>query len=243
MKMLSLFSGIGGIDLAAQWAGMETVAFCEINKFCQQILHKHWQDVPIFTDVRNINKERLINEKIPQIDIIAGGFPCQPYSIVGKRRGQQDVRNLFPEMVRIISEVRPRWVVGENVVGFKSLGLDSLLTELEGAKYKAEAFAIPALAVAAPHERYRIFVVANALELGRDHDIPEPPGWVKIDTRTWNGRLLDQPGLLRVVDGLPSRLDYTTKARLEAIGNAVCPQQIYPILKCIKHIDDTIKAS
>lgn len=240
MNMLSLFSGIGGIDLAAQWAGMNTVAFCEINPFCQQILHKHWNNIPIFTDVHNITKERLENEKIPQIDIIAGGFPCQPFSIVGKRRGTKDVRHLFPEMVRIISEVRPRWVVGENVVGFKSLGLDSLLTGLEGAKYKAEAFVIPAVAVQAPHERYRVFVVAHACELGRDYDIPESQGWPEIDTRTFNGRLLDQPGIRRVVDGIPSQLDYTSKARLEAIGNAVCPQQIYPILKYIKDIDDII---
>lgn len=84
MRMLSLFSGIGGIDLAAQWAGIETVAFCEIEPFCKKVLKKHWPSIPIFDDIRNLNKEVLINADIGGIDIVAGGFPCQPFSIAGK---------------------------------------------------------------------------------------------------------------------------------------------------------------
>lgn len=103
MNMLSLFSGIGGIDLAAEMAGIKTVGFCEIDPFCQQVLKKYWPSVPIYPDIRKIHKETLVNDKIPQIDILCGGFPCQPFSTAGKRRGKEDDRNLFPEMLRLVT--------------------------------------------------------------------------------------------------------------------------------------------
>lgn len=247
MKMLSLFAGIGGIDLAAQKAGIETVAFCEQNTFCQKVLHTHWPHVPMISDVKNITRRMLDREGINHIDIIAGGFPCQPFSTANRnRKGLDDERSLFPEMLRIVSEVRPAWVVAENVMGFKSLGLDSLLAELEKIHYAARTFIIPACGVAAPHRRYRIFVVAHAHGYGWTNDLHRPPttGWSalpKSNPRTWNGRLLDQPGIRRVVDGLPSRVDKLTKSRLKALGNAVVPEQIYPIFKCIKSIDQMIR--
>jgi len=247
MKMLSLFTGIGGIDLAAQKAGIETVGFCEQNEFCQKVLHKHWPCVPIISDVKNITKEMLDNAGINKIDIIAGGFPCQPFSTANQnRKGLDDERSLFPEMLRIVNEVRPTWVIGENVMGFKTLGLDPLLSELEKINYSARSFIIPACGVSAPHRRYRIFVVANANGYGWTDDMHRQTatGWSKIpksDPRTWNGRLLDQPGICRVVDGIPSRVDKLTKSRLKALGNAVVPEQIYPIFKCIKSIDQMVK--
>lgn len=243
MNMLSLFSGIGGIDLAAEMAGIKTVGFCEIDPFCQKVLKKHWPMVPIFSDIRTINKETLDNEKIPQIDILAGGFPCQPFSTAGKRRGTEDNRNLFPEMVRLIEEIRPRWVVGENVVGFVDLALDTLLADLESKNYTAKSFIIPACGVGAPHRRYRVFVVAHANGDGWADDLSRQiakrrSAVGKSDRGTWNGRLLDKSSICRVVDGVPSKLD---QSRLKALGNAVVPYQIYPIFKAIIAIDQNTK--
>src|SRR4051812_45727132 len=109
---LSLFSGIGGIDLAAQWAGFETVAFVEKDKFCQQILVKHWPEVPIYDEIKTFD-----GSVFADITLLTGGFPCQPFSQAGKRRGKEDDRYLWPEMLRVISEAKPTWVVGENVAG------------------------------------------------------------------------------------------------------------------------------
>jgi DNA (cytosine-5)-methyltransferase 1 len=121
MRMLSLFSGGGGIDKAAEWAGIETVAMCEIEPYCVEILKLRYPGVPIYGDVRELTAERLRNDGIGPIDIICGGFPCQPFSQAGQRRGTEDDRYLWPEMLRIIKEVRPTWFVGENVAGIVSM--------------------------------------------------------------------------------------------------------------------------
>lgn len=166
MRKLSLFSGIGGIDLAAQWAGMETVAFCEREAFPQKVLRKHWPDVPIYDDVCTLTAERLKEDGIigpgRTIDIISAGYPCQPESTAGKRRGKEDDRWLWPEVRRIIKEIRPGWFIGENVFGHVSLGLDTVLSDLEDDDYTVEAIVIPAAAVGAPHRRDRVIVVANS---------------------------------------------------------------------------------
>lgn len=170
MRMLSLFAGIGGIDLAAHWAGIETVAFCEIEPFCQKVLQKHWPGVPIFEDVRTINKQQLIEKGVigdeRAIDIICGGYPCQPFSNAGQRLGEEDDRHLWPEMLRLIKELRPTWVLGENVDGHVTLGLDTVLADLEREGYTTRAFIIPACGVYAPHRRYRIFVVGHSERSG-----------------------------------------------------------------------------
>jgi DNA (cytosine-5)-methyltransferase 1 len=241
--MLSLFSGIGGIDIAAENAGIKTVAFCEIEKFCQKVLHHHWPEVPIISDIHKINKEFLRNASIPtNIDIVAGGFPCQPFSTANpNRRGLRDVRNLFPEMLRIVNELQPTWVVGENVMGFKDLGLDSLFAEMEKIGYETRAFIIPACGVSAPHRRYRIFIVGtNAHGVQWNDDVHRQIWWPTSHPGTWNGRSLAKPGIPRVVNGVPSRVDKLTKSRLKALGNAVVPQQIEPIFRCIKAIDEII---
>ncbi|UIO41650.1 DNA (cytosine-5-)-methyltransferase, partial [Brevibacillus brevis] len=166
MRMLSLFAGIGGIDLAAHWAGIETVAFCEIEPFCQKVLQKHWPRLPIFDDVRTINKQQLIEKGVigdeRAIDIICGGYPCQPFSNAGQRLGEEDDRHLWPEMLRLIRELRPTWVLGENVDGHVTLGLDIVLSDLDKEGYTARAFIIPAAAVYAPHQRKRVFIVAHS---------------------------------------------------------------------------------
>ncbi|SCA87167.1 DNA cytosine methyltransferase [Bacillus glycinifermentans] len=164
MKSIELFAGIGGIALAAEWAGIETVAFCEREPFCQKVLQKNFPGVPIFDDVCTLNRQLLEEKGVIEpggtIDIISGGFPCQPYSIAGKRKGKEDDRDLWPEMFRIIKELRPTWVVGENVANFANMELDRTLFDLESAGYKGQSFIIPACAVDAKHRRDRTFVVA-----------------------------------------------------------------------------------
>lgn len=164
MKVLDLFSGIGGFSLGLERAGMETVAFCEIEEYPRQVLKKHWPNVPIFEDVR-----KLKGEDVGTIDVICGGYPCQPFSTAGKRRGTEDDRHLWPEVYRLLQETRARWFIGENVAGHISMGLDEVLSDLESENYTAQPFVIPACALNAWHRRDRVWIIAHS-------GLPEPPG-------------------------------------------------------------------
>lgn len=155
MRILSLFAGIGGFDLAARWMGWQTVAFCEKEPFCQKVLTKNFPGVPIHDDIHTLK-----GDQYGPVDLICGGFPCQPWSVAGQQRGSEDDRHLWPEMLRIIHESRPRWVVGENVAGIIKLGLDGVLADLEAEGYACQSFVIPACAVNARHRRDRVWVVA-----------------------------------------------------------------------------------
>ena len=160
MNVLDLFSGIGGFSLGLERAGaFHTVAFCEREPFCQAVLGKHWPDTPIYDDVRTIPTDRLGG-----IDLICGGFPCQPWSVAGKQRGAEDDRDLWPAMAALVKKLRPTWVIGENVRGFvnQPMGLQRSLSDLESLGYEAAAFVIPACAVDAPHRRDRVWIVANS---------------------------------------------------------------------------------
>lgn len=157
MRVLDLFSGIGGFSLGLERAGMETVAFCEVDAFCRQVLAKHWPNVRIHDDVRTLDG----NEYRGTVDVVCGGFPCQPFSVAGKRAGKDDDRHLWPEMLRIIREVQPRYVIGENVAGFVNMELDNCLSDLEAIGYACGAFVIPACAVDAQHRRDRVWILAN----------------------------------------------------------------------------------
>lgn len=161
MRVLDLFSGIGGFSLGLERAGMETVAFCEIEDYPRLVLAKHWPEVPCYEDIRELSGERLRADGIA-VDVICGGYPCQPFSTAGKRQGAGDDRHLWPEYLRLIQELRPSWVIGENVAGHISMGIDTVLSDLEGEGYAWEAFVIPAVAVDAPHRRDRVWIVANA---------------------------------------------------------------------------------
>lgn len=189
MRMLDLFSGIGGFSYAAQqvWCDdLEIMAFCEIDKFCQKVLNKHWPDVPIIEDIRSLDEETftdstgngleiggMAQQKSPRfsdghckiskarIDLLTGGFPCQPFSVAGKRKGNADERALWPEMLRVIKIFRPRWIIGENVAGFVNMGLDDSCADLEAEGYEVQPFVIPACAVNAPHRRDRVWIVAT----------------------------------------------------------------------------------
>jgi len=159
MKVLDLFSGIGGFSIGLEKVGFETVAFCEIERYCQEVLRRHWPDTPIYGDVKQLTGDQLRADGIIP-DVIVGGYPCQPFSVAGRQRGEEDERHLWPEVHRLIRELRPRWVICENVSGHIKLGLDEVLSTLEAEGYTVWPFIIPACAVDAPHKRDRVWIVA-----------------------------------------------------------------------------------
>ncbi len=155
MKFGSLFAGIGGIDLGLERAGMECIWQVENDEYCTRVLEKHWPDVTRYGDIRGLTP--------PPVDLIAGGFPCQPHSVAGKRRGAEDDRNLWPEFIRVIRELKPRYVLAENVPGIITTYIDTVLSDLEGEGYTCPPLNLPAVAFDAPHRRERIFIVAYTL--------------------------------------------------------------------------------
>ena len=158
---LDLFSGIGGFALAAKWNGYRTVAFCDNEPYAQAVLKKHWPDVPCHKDIREIRGDLYAG-----VTLLTGGFPCQPFSVAGKQRGKGDDRYLWPEMLRVIREARPAWIIGENVAGIVNMALDQVHTDLEAEGYEVESVIIPACGVDAPHRRDRVWIAANAIHNG-----------------------------------------------------------------------------
>jgi len=160
MRHVDLCSGIGGFALGFEWAKLSKPAlFCDIEPWSRQILTKHWPDVPVADDVKELARdpERLV----PDHDIITAGYPCQPFSMAGHRRGIEDDRHIWPEIFAIVQAKRPRWCVFENVFGHVSMGLDQVLSDLEGENYTCQAFIIPACALDAPHRRDRVWIIAH----------------------------------------------------------------------------------
>ena len=163
LKHLDLFSGIGGFSLGLEATGyFDTIAFCDYEPYCQKVLRKHWPWVTIYDDVKELNSERLSSNGHTKIDIITGGYPCQPFSIAGRQKGEQDPRHVWPEMFRLVKELRPTWVIGENVSGHIKLGLDTVLENLESEGYSARAFSISASSIGAVHQRERVWILAHS---------------------------------------------------------------------------------
>jgi len=162
----SLFSGIGGFDLASEWMGWTNVFHCEMNPFCNRVLNHHFPDAICYEDI----KQTDFSVHKGQIDILTGGFPCQPYSAAGKRLGKEDDRHLWPEMLRAIREIQPCWVVGENVLGLvnwnEGLVFEEVQTDLEAQGYEVQPYVLPACAVNAPHRRDRVWFVAHLADAG-----------------------------------------------------------------------------
>ena len=302
MTHLSLFTGIGGLDLAAEMAGFETVGQCEWADYPTKVLEKHWPGVPRWRDIRTLTGDSFYERTgLRTVDVISGGFPCQPFSVAGKRRGSDDDRYLWPEMLRVIQEIRPAWVVGENVAGIVNMALDTVLSDLESIGYSCQTLIIPACSAEAPHRRDRVCIVGNReqqgdllysnAESGKYPNVREsktgiqeqsgPCGLceamanadnrqrdeqdeeirtrrdashgggqnVAYATMRWEqGELTcgssprglggggwwpTEPNVGRVANGVPFRVD-----RLKCLGNAVVPQQFYPIFKAIAEIGD-----
>ncbi len=243
MRLLDLFSGIGGFSLAAQWVWgdeLEIISFCEIDPFCQKVLKKHWPNVPIEPDIKEMN-----GEKYRPIDIVCGGFPCTQTSTISaiksKRKGLDGKDSgLWWEYLRIVQEVGPLWVVVENTPGVLRWA-NTIEIGLERIGYRVSRLQRSALDCGAPHLRRRVFFVANALqqrwEKGQGVRItpsnaPLHPWFTAprgdwIETRTRNHRM---------DNGIPNRVD-----RIKALGNAVVPQVCYEILHFIKMIDEAAR--
>ena len=174
LKVLDLFSGIGGFSLGLESTGhFKTIAFCEKDEFCQKVLQKNFKNIPIEGDVRNVKGEKY------KADVVVGGFPCQSISIAGKQKGKDDDRFLFPEMLRVIKEVKPRWIIGENVQNLINISNGTILKEivegLENEGFEVQCFSISASSQGAWHKRERVWIIAsntnNRLSIGENQEI------------------------------------------------------------------------
>ena len=275
---LSLFSGIGGLDLAAEWAGFRSVGQCEWADFPTKILEKHWPDVPKWRDIHELTGEDFrARTGLRTVDVISGGFPCQPFSVAGKQAGKEDERYLWPEMLRVIADIKPHFVVGENVPGILRIAASDVVESLEREGYECVLFDFEAAAVGAPHRRERIAFVAHrksgpvedsdscgCIETGvfpeqqrrtesertsetvADAESAGNQGQIEFcKSKQATGRRemqfnpsfsterrlygwIPEPDVGRVAHGVPDWVD-----RIKALGNAVVPQQFYPIFRAI----------
>lgn len=227
MRVGGLFSGIGGLELAMERAGMEVVWVSEIDKLGCRVLRRHWPRVPNLGDITAIDWST-----VERPDVICGGYPCQPFSNNGHRRGGTDERHLWPFMLDAIRALRPRYVVAENVPGHLSLGFDRVLADLAGLGFDAEWGTLSACAFGAPYTRERLYVVAYPTGHGRrgerDQDAASPLRQARSDDRELEGSgaathwsAVPAPVTLGMAHGVRTELD---RARLKAHGNAVVPQ-------------------
>jgi DNA (cytosine-5)-methyltransferase 1 len=240
----------GGFALAASWVWggeHEVIAFCEIDKFCQKVLKKHWPNVPIIEDVREVD-----GKAFGPIDLLTGGFPCQPFSCAGSRKGESDSRYLWPEMFRIISEVMPSWIIAENVPGILTLKrgvvFESVCTSLEDKGYEVQPIIVPACAKNKQHARDRVWIIAHATGNGRIGRENTPEGFLerqiteetiesgdRVSGETWGdfggSWVRAASELCRMDDGLS---DGFYEDRIRALGNAIVPQVAAQIMKAIK---------
>lgn len=293
---LSLFTGIGGLDLAAEWAGFQTVGQCEWSDYPTKVLEKHWPDVPRWRDVHGLSADEFFERTgigPGELTCISGGFPCQPHSVAGLRKASSDERDLWPEYRRVVSEIKPRWVVAENVRGLLSSEngrfLGRILRDFSDLGYDVGWCCYRAADVGAIHSRERIAIIAysrsqrlrtggdnregrqlqseqrrnnteseskwSGWEPGIDKDIKanadsygfglermckksvhrernESPFYAGRDIEEWSRRSnLFEPKLLRTYNGVPGQVD-----RIKCLGNAVVPQQFYPIFKAIAEV-------
>lgn len=218
MKFGSLFSGIGGFDLGLERAGMRCSWQVERDPYCLRVLAKHWPDVPRHHDIKELDRDDFAG--LDAVDLVCGGPPCQPASLAGKRRGADDDRWLWPETLRCVAALRPAWCLFENPLGFVTLGLDGVLSELEGLDYAVWPLVIPAVAVDAPHRRSRVWILANSNSVRELQQAGE-----QSDKRRWAGH-----GVRWASECEVSRMDYGVPSWVGRVfGNAVVPQVVAEI--------------
>lgn len=238
MKHASLFSGIGGFDLAAAWMGWENIFQVEKDKYCTKVLEKNFPQVARYGDIKEFDGTKYRGT----IDVLTGGFPCQPFSVAGKRKGKTDDRFLWSEMLRVIGEVKPSFIVGENVTGIIDLAIEQVLTEVEAKGYHTETFIIPASALNANHKRNRVWIIAYAKREGLQGYIeerqnlcihPEQTLTINSNSYVFNGGegFEGYRKYIRGNDGVSRGLD---KHRVKALGNAIVPQVAFELFKAIK---------
>lgn len=261
MRVLDLFSGIGGFALGLESVGMETVAFCEHDGYARRVLKKNWPGTWIYEDVRTLTARRLRADGVGPIDLICGGFPCQDISCAGKGAGIDGARSgLWSEYHRLIREVRPRWVLAENVPALRGRGADRVLGDLERAGYTAWPFVVGAVHAGAPHRRQRAWIVAHAAGARCPAAEPQIQSIHALQRRSLShaagagrkarsadgmgegqpgpgaspqhGGWHSESGIRRVADGVPARVD-----RLRCLGNAVVPQVVAMIGRAILDAD------
>ena len=163
LRHFDVCSGIGGFSLGFRWAALsEPVAFCEIDPYCQKVLAKNFPNIPIFNDVKElVNDQPESTRTIPDHDILTSGYPCQPFSVAGQRRGEEDERNIWRFVFEIVKRKHPTWCVFENVYGHIAMGLDQVLHDMESEGYSTQTFVVPACSLNAPHKRDRLWIVCN----------------------------------------------------------------------------------
>ena len=268
MRHGSLFSGIGGFDLAAQWMGWENVFQVEWDGYCQKVLAKNFPNVKRYGDIKEFDGTKYRG----LIDIITGGFPCQPYSMAGKRKGKEDERHLWPEMLRVIGEIQPGWVLGENVPGIinwsRGMVFHEVQTDMEAKGYEIFPVILPAISVNAPHKRERIWFIAYSEGFSRRNGIRNDKYKTqKISQKRFNesisianskkqrlegtdtkgdistrGWIMQHPGF----DGFPTQSPICGRNdgisnrvdRIKGLGNAIVPQVAYQIFKAIEQYNN-----
>ena len=264
MNHLSLFNGIGGFQLAAKWVGWKNIAHVEIDSFCNAVVKKHFPKSKCYTDIKEFNGK----EYEGTIDIISGGFPCQPFSVAGKRRGKEDDRNLWPEMFRVIQEIHPAWVVGENVANLINfVEFEDALLDLESEGYEVQPFIIPAVSVGAWHRRDRVWIVAYNEKWRRSNISIKKSKGTQFKDRGLRGNVsntkakgLERSDTKRTESTerwitKPSERDWWDAEpgvgrvangiphrvdRLKSLGNAIVPQVAYQIFKAIDTLDKNL---
>ena len=248
LKLLDLFSGIGGFSYGLeQTQGFETIAFCEKDKFCQQVLRKHWNDIKIYDDIRDIKGSTI------KADIITGGFPCQPFSVAGKQRGTDDDRYLWDETIRVVAETKPKWFIGENVDGLVNISegkvLQQIQKDLEAESFQVQCLVISASGIGAWHQRKRIWIIGCNIS----NSISELSDGCSSSTRdssTEQQRLVSnkskdrnkirskakrcseqtkswwqtQSELCGVPNGISTELDKDRANRIKSLGNSIVPE-------------------
>jgi DNA (cytosine-5)-methyltransferase 1 len=267
----SLFSGIGGFDLAARWAGIKNKWQVEWDKYCQKVLKKNFPDVKRYWDITKIKEGEL-----ESVDIISGGFPCQPFSQAGKREGKEDDRYLWPEMLRVIRLVGPKYVIGENVAGIINMELDQVLSDLEAEGYTTETFIIPACGVGAPHRRDRVWILAYSYSprrsrgttvetnrcggnIGRkktkilQENVANTNNTTIARQRENDGKIHREPEPKGLNDGCQGWWSVEPDVgrvangipnrvdRLKSLGNAIVPQIAYVLFEVIKKMEEINK--